>query len=68
MKLMMKLLTFLPVALLINCTPTGAVIENAGFSVVCISQDDQLSDETARVILANNLTGERNGYWSKDDC
>lgn len=55
----------LPVLLILlsSCAGTGPAAECSAWRPILIGQDDRLSPETARSILAHNLTGRRICGW-----
>lgn len=52
-----------PLILLASCAATGGGNECAAWRPILIGDDDVLSAETARAILAHNLTGRSLCGW-----
>ena len=61
---MRTLLLIAPLTLLANCGATGAVATDcAAWRPILVADEDQITDPTARDILAHNLTGRRLCGW-----
>jgi hypothetical protein len=52
-----------PLMLLTACTATGSGNDCVAWRPILISASDQFTDQTARAILAHNLTGQRLCGW-----
>jgi len=56
-------LLLLPLILLTSCAATGPAVDCAAWRPITVEDGDVLTRETARLILAHNLTGRRLCGW-----
>lgn len=60
---MRKIVLIVTLILLSGCAATGPVNECVAWRPILIGAQDSLTPETARAILAHNLTGRRLCGW-----
>ncbi len=60
---MLKFALIVSLILLSACAKTGPVNDCSAWRPILIGQQDNLTTETARAILAHNLTGRRLCGW-----